>query len=254
MSGSLSISSIATNNINDMFLNMETQVNYMYYTLGLVNKNSYELPYYQHFINILFVFIVIIIFYVIYRDYVFRRADIKSRCSEIEDTLEINKALEQPFKYNIYIVNKNFSDDIINKYSICIRYDFINEKTFVDYGEQDKLNELLFSEALSENANVSDSSVVSIGFSYFDLEELQRKYMYYTDNNNKIFYIDKSKITSDSYMYIITGYDNKRIVNDESAIKLLKFIKNYGYDNTISLSPVYNILYAIDHKRNTTTI
>jgi hypothetical protein len=254
MSSSLSISAIVTNKINDIILGLDTYVNYIFYTLALVNKNSYELPYYQHFINILFVFIVIIILYVIYRDYIFRRAGLKSRCSDIQDTLNINKVLDEPFTYNIYIVNKNYSDSILTNYSVCIRYDFVNEKTYIDFGKKEDLNELLFSEIVSKDNNISDSSVLSLGFSYFDLDELQQKYMQYTDNNSKIFYLDKSRMTSDNYIYVITSYDNKRITNDKSASDLLKFIKSYGYDNSKNLSPIYNLLYAIDNKKNSVII
>lgn len=254
MSSSLSIYTIVINKINDIILDLDTYVNYIYYTLALVNKNSYELPYYQHFINILFVFIVIIILYVIYRDYIFRRAGLKSRCSEIQDTLNINKVLDEPFNYNIYIVNKNYSDSILTNYSICMRYDFANEKTYIDYGKKEDLNELLFSEIVSKDNNISDSSVLSLGFSYFDLDELQQKYMQYTDNNSKIFYLDKSRMTSENYIYVITTYDNKRITNDKSAADLLKFIKSYGYDNSKNLSPIYNLLYAIDNKKNSVVI
>lgn len=254
MSNSLSISTILTNKISDIILSIDTYVNYIYYTLALVNKNSYELPYYQHFINILFIFIIIIIMYVIYRDYVFRKAGLKSRCSEIEDTININKALDEPFTYSIYIVKKNYSDKILTDYSLCLRYDFVNEKTFIDFGKNENLNELLFSETVSKDYNVSDSSVLSLGFSYFDLDELQQKYIQYTDNNNKIFFLDKTRMTSDNYIYVITRYDNKRIKNDKSASDLLKFIKSYGYDNSKNLSPIYNLLYAIDNKKNSVII
>jgi hypothetical protein len=254
MSSSSSISSIVNTKVNEVALSVETQVNYIFYTLALVNENSYKLPYYQHFINVLFVFIVIIILYVIYRDYIFRSAGLKSRCSEIEDTLEINRALEEPFKYNIYIVQKTFSDKILTNYSICIRYDFVNERTFVDFGSQDILNELLFTETVSDDYNISDSSVLSSGFSYFDLGELQQKYIQYTDNNSKLFFVDKAKMTGDNYLYVITGYDNKILTNDEAATKLLKFVKSYGYDNTVNLSPIYNLLYAIDHKKNSVLV
>lgn len=251
---SANISNIVNNKLIDIVVSIETQINYILYTLALVNKNSYELPYYQHFLNILFIFIVIIILYVIYRDYIFRGAGLKSRCSEIEDTLVINKALEYPFNYNIYIVRKNFSDNILTKYSLCIRYDFVNEKTVIDFGTKEHLNELLFSENVSTDSTISDSSVLSLGFSYFDLDELQQKYIRYTDNNNKIFYLDKTRMSSDNYLYIITRYDDKRIVGDESANKLLKFVKSYGYDNTKNLSPIYNLLYAVDNKKNSVII
>lgn len=251
---SANISNIVNNKLIEIVVSIETKINYIFYTLSLVNKNSYELPYYQHFLNILFIFIVIIILYVIYRDYIFRGAGLKSRCSEIEDTLAINKALDYPFNYNIYIVHKNFADSVLTKYSLCIRYDFVNEKTVIDFGRKEHLNELLFAENVSSNYNISDSSVLSLGFSYFDLDELQQKYINYTDENNKIFYFDKTRMTSDNYLYIITRYDDKRIVGDESANKLLKFVKSYGYDNTKNLSPIYNLLYAIDNKKNSVII
>jgi hypothetical protein len=254
MSSSASISSIAYNKLNDIIINIETQIKYIYFTLALVNKNSYELPYYQHFINILFVFIVILVGFVIYRDYIFKRADMRSRCSDIQDTLEINNALDEPFKYNIYIVSKQNTDKILTNYSIRMRYDFVNEKTFIDFGKKDNISEILFTETVSNDYKNNDSSVLSSGFSYFDLDELQQKFIQYIDGDNKIYFIDKARVTSDNYLYVITREDNKKVLNDQSAIKLLNFIKSYGYDNSKSLSPIYNLLYAVDNKKNNVVI
>ena len=45
---------------------------------------------YQLFINILFLFIVGIILYILYRDYIYRIASKMTRCSDVNDIIDFN--------------------------------------------------------------------------------------------------------------------------------------------------------------------
>ena len=74
------------------------------------------------------------------------------------------------------------------------------------------------------------------------------------DNNDKSFYINKKIITGENYMYIVAESDNKKILKDKYAKRLSRFIRKYGFDNSTELSPIYNILYALEHKKNSVTI
>jgi hypothetical protein len=51
------------------------------------------------------------------------------------------------------------------------------------------------------------------------------------------------------YKYYITSSLDERLTDDNS-IRLANFIKRYGYNDNISIDPIYNILYAIESKKN----
>ena len=49
--------------------------------------------------------------------------------------------------------------------------------------------------------------------------------------------------------YYITSSNDKKLT-DDSSIQLANFVKKFGYNDSINLDPVYNILYAIESKKN----
>jgi len=196
---------------------------------------------------LLFIFIVIVILYIFYRDLVYRDASKIKRCREIEDTIQINKSYENPYVYRVYIIQKKLANDILNNYSICFEYNFIKEITNVYFGKPENVEGLIFSDYNS------DKSFLSNGFSYFSLEKLDTSFLQY-DNGGKLFYINKKIITDDNYLYIVATPDNRKILDNVYAKKLAKFVKKFGFDYTTELSPIYNILYAIEHNKNSATI
>ena len=237
-----------------IILNIEANAQYVFYTLSLIKNNTYKIPYYQHFINLLFICIVNVIFYILYRDLVYRDASKIKRCRDITDTIEINKTYEKPQVYRVNIIQKNLANDILNNFSICLEYDFINEKTIVYFGKSENVNGLTFSDYVSETDNSNlNKSRFSNAFSYFSLDKLDTEFLQY-DNGEKLFYINKKIITDGNYLYIVATPDNKKILDDVYAKKLAKFVKRFGFDNTTELSPIYNILYAIEHNKNSATI
>jgi len=240
--------------LRKILINIEANAQYVFYTLSLVKNNTTNLTYYQHFINLLFIFIVVIIIYILYRDLVYRDASNIKRCREIEDTIEINKDYEKPYVYRIYIIEKSLSRDILNNFSICLEYDFINENTNVIFGKSENVKPFTFSDYVSETDSKNiNKSRFSNAFTYFNLDKLDTEFLMY-DNGEKKLYINKKIITDVNYMYIVAESDNKKILNDKYTKRLSKFIRKYGFDNSTELSPIYNILYAIEHKKNSVTI
>jgi len=239
---------------HNFLLNIEANAQYVFYTLSLIKNNTYKIPYYQHFINLLFIFIVIVILYILYRDLVYRDASKIKRCRDIEDTIEINKTYEKPYVYRVYIIQKNLAKDILNNYSICLEYDFTREMTNIYFGKPENVNGLTFSDYVSEtdSPNLNKSRFYN-AFSYFSLDKLDTNFLQY-DNGEKLFYINKKIITDGNYLFIVATPDNKKILDDVYAKKLARFVKRFGFDNTTELSPIYNILYAIEHNKNSATI
>jgi len=231
---------------------------YFFYNLSLIFKNP--ISYYQLFINILFIFIVIMITYVLYLDIIYKVSDNIPRCKEIKKIVKINYEIDKPYVYRIYIVDKSFSTTILDNYSLCLEYDFINEKTDIIFGNKIHINSI----TISDESPVDINNPLNISkkikaFSYFDLKNLDHKYIEYIDYDNvtdtklKSYYINKNIILRKSYSFIVTDGDNKYL-NNKEANQLKKFVKEYGYDNKIPPTAVYNIIYAIEHHKNTDII
>ena len=231
---------------------------YFFYNLSLIFKNS--ISYYQLFINILFIFIVIMITYVLYLDIIYKVSDNIPRCKEIKKIVKINYEIEKPYVYRIYIVDKSFTTTILDNFSICLEYDFINEKTDIIFGNKININRI----TISDESPVDINNPLNISkklkaFAYFDLENLDNKYIEYidyddiTDTKLKSFYINKNIILRKSYSFIVTDGDNKYL-NNKEANQLKKFVKEYGNDNKIPPTAIYKIIYAIEHHKNTDII
>lgn len=234
---------LAFKQYNNFIFNFELFAEYIFYTLTLVKNKTISLPYYQHFINIIFIFLIIIILYILYRDITYRNADKSRRCIDIEDTIKINSKLSEPYNYNIFIINKNDTKDMLKKFCLCIKYDFVNEKSDVIFGARNYIEHMLYS-----SKNIND--MYSKAFSVFNLNKLDVDLITYENT----YYINKSVITSPEYLYIITTSDNNVILKDRYSVELSRFVKKYGYDNSTSLAPIYNILYAIDNQKNKNSI
>jgi len=199
---------------------------------------------YQIFINILFIFIIGIIIYILYRDYIYRIASKMTRCTDINDIININlDTNDNSYIYNIYIVHVNNTNNIIKDFVLKLEYNFLTEETNIIYGENKIIAPVLF----SPNDNISK---ISNAFYIFDLTEKKKKFVdYYDTENNNVYFFDKKKLATKQYKYYITSSNDKKLI-DESSIQLANFVKKYGYNDNINLDPVYNILYAIESKKN----
>jgi hypothetical protein len=206
---------------------------------------SFVLDYkYQVFINILFLFIIFGILYVLYRDYIYRIASKMTRCTDITDIINLNiKDNDNSYIYNIYIVHVNNSNNIIKDFILKFEYNFLTEETGITFGEQKILLPLLF----SPTDNVSK---MKNAFYIFDLAEKKKRYIdYFEKSSGKVFFLDRKKMATKKYKYYITSNTDEKL-SDEHSIRLANFIKKYAYDDSINIDPIYNILYAIESKKN----
>jgi len=233
-------------NLNKSSVIFDDFAKMFFFELSLIFKKN--LSYHQIMINMLFIFIVIIISYVIYLDIINRESGKKNRCVEILNIYNVNSEKTKPYFYKIYIVNDLFKDSLLSDFSICITYDFIKEKTEIIFGKTKNARILTtaYSQISRKNKDV-DPKINA--FTYFDLSTLEYDYIKYNDPEDGFLYIDKNIITRSNFLYIITSNDNKYLKDNESN-QLVNFVKEYGYDNTKPVSPIYNILYAIDNHKN----
>lgn len=199
---------------------------------------------YQKFINVLFILIILGIFYLLYRDYIYRIASKMTRCTDINDIININlDTNDNSYIYNIYIVHVSNTNNIIKDFVLKLEYNFLTEETNIIIGEHKIIAPVLF----SPNDNISK---ISNAFYIFDLTEKKKKFVdYYDTENNNVYFFDRKKMATKQYKYYITSSNDKKLT-DDSSIQLANFVKKYGYNDSINLDPVYNILYAIESKKN----
>jgi hypothetical protein len=167
-----------------------------------------------------------------------------TRCTDINDIIDFNiNDNDNSYIYNIYIVHVNNTNNILKDYILRLEYNFIKEETNITFGDKNIISSVLF----APNDTVSK---ISNAFSIFDLEKKKKKIIDYYNKDTQVTYnFDKKKLATKKYKYYITSSEDKRLT-DQSSILLANFIKKYGYNNNINLDPIYNILYAIENKRN----
>lgn len=204
-----------------------------------------KVSYYQLFIiNLLFLLIVFGILYVLYRDYIYRDASRMKRCTDINDIININiNDNDNSYIYNIYIVHVNNINNIVKDYILKLEYNFLTEETNILFGEHKIISPVLF----SPSDNVGK---MSNAYYIFDLADKKKRYVdYYDKDSGKVFYLDRKKMATKKYKYYITSsFDEK--LTDDNSVRLANFIKRYGYNDNISIDPIYSILYAIESKKN----
>jgi hypothetical protein len=233
-----------TNDIRTLFLNIDDSS--IEYINELALLQGIQISNYQIFINIFFLLIIFGTFYILYRDYIYRIASKMTRCADIGDIVNLNIDInDDTYIYNIYIVHVNNSKNILKDFIIKLEYNFIEEKTNIIYGEYKNILPVLFS---STNKNINK---ISNGFYIFDLEEKDKKYISYYDKDDRenIYYFDRSKLINKKYKYFVTSNNNKKLT-DNNSLQLAYFVRRFSYNDNISLDPIYNILYAIENKKN----
>lgn len=228
--------------IQTLFKNIEGNSDNYINRLSSISDN--KISNYLIGINILFLIIMVIILYILYRDYVYRIASKMTRCTDINDIIDFNiNDNDNSYIYIIYIVHVNNTNNILKDYILRLEYNFVKEETKITFGKNNIMSPVLFSP--------TDSiSKFSSAFSIFDLAEKKQKYIdYYNKDNEKTYNIDKKKLATKKYKFYITSNDDNRLT-DESSLQLANFVKKYGYNQNINLDPIYNILYAIENKKN----
>lgn len=214
------------------------------YMADLLFLTETKISNYQIFINILFLLIILGIFYLLYRDYIFRIASKMTRCADINEIINLNlDTNDNSYIYNIYIVHVNNTNNVAKDFILKLEYNFLAEETNIIFGENKIIAPVLFSPSDNIGKN-------SHAFYIFDLAEKKKKFVdYYDTEDNKVFFIDRKKMATKQYKYYITSNSDKKLT-DESSIHLANFVKKFGYNDSINLDPVYNILYAIESKKN----
>ena len=88
------------NDINTLFVNIEKISENYINEISYISDN--QISKYQIAINILFLILIVIILYILYRDYVYRIASKMTRCTDINDIIDFNiNDNDNSYIYNI---------------------------------------------------------------------------------------------------------------------------------------------------------
>uniref|UniRef100_A0A6C0LAK3 Uncharacterized protein n=1 Tax=viral metagenome TaxID=1070528 RepID=A0A6C0LAK3_9ZZZZ len=236
-------------NINNIINDIQVMINGIdetsnQYLLEITTIADNKVSNYQIIINVLFLLIIFGTFYVLYRDYIYRIANKMTRCSDINEIINMNiNNNDNSYIYNIYIAHVNNSNNVATDFVLKFEYNFLAEETKIIIGQPKIISPVLFSP--SDNISKMNSA-----FYVFDLAEKKKKYVdYYDKETDKVLFIDRKKMATKKYKYYITSSLDEKLTDDNSIL-LAQFIKKYGYNDNINLDPIYNILYAIESKKN----
>ena len=136
--------------------------------------------------------------------------------------IENNNRIKKPFVYNIIIINNDLIDTSTSKYILKITYDFIRQKTIIDYG--------------TDNGKYNDGSE---SFLYFNLRTMKSEII---EN------IDANILSEERFKYILVDDNNNKLPLDETSRDLIKFTKIYSKNENYSINIINDILFAKNNR------
>lgn len=239
-------------------LELESISEYSYNSIQKAFYNLLSVSYYQYFINIIFIILVFIILYILYRDIIYRNANNIKRCKILKNNINANMSYEYPFVYKIYIIEKDKLNDLLEEYVVVLKYNFNNKNNndnpsyYFNTKNYNNINKVLISDNKNDNyKSILDDSLSKNKFTYFDLNDMKFKYLSYKIDDEHYF-LNKTLLNSENYEYVVTTADDQIISEkkDKNVKKLAKFVRDYGYDTTTQLTPLFNIIYSVEYKKN----
>lgn len=250
-------------------LELESISEYGYNSILKAFYNLLSVSYYQYFINIIFIILVFIILYILYRDIIYRNANNIKRCKILKNNINANMSYENPFVYNIYIIEKDKLNDLLDEYVVVLKYNFNkytdskdnnpNPSYYFNTKNYKNINKVLISDNKIDKyktiLNIEDTSgednMSNNKFTYFDLNNMKHQYLKYKIDD-EYYFINKTLLNSENYEYVVTTADNQKISEkkDKNVKKLAKFVRDYGYDTATQLAPLFNIIYSVEYRKN----
>jgi Ca2+/Na+ antiporter len=192
--------------------------------------NETKTNYNEVLFSFIFIAIISIISIVLYWDNIYTDAKKLSKCGKIINTIENNNRMKKPFIYNIIIINNDLIDTTTSKYILKITYDFMKNKTVIDYGTDD--------------GNYGDGDEIieaqkELVFYYFNLRTMK---------SEKIANIDANVLNESRFKYILVDDNNNKLPHDETAQDLIKFTKIYSKNENYNINIINDIFYAKNNR------
>ena len=267
--------------------------------------NNTSANYNEVIFSFIFISIISILSIVLYWDNIYTDSKKLSKCGKLINIIEENNKKKNPFVYNIIVMNNDLINTSTSHYVLKITYDFIKNKTIVDFGTDKgnyedgsesfkkpdyltllksysgKLNNLKetknnlnneiekLSKTSTQEANLEklriDLTTITTELSIIqneydklmilikkDEEKADKAYFFYfnlkTMKSEKIETIDANIINSETYKYILVDEYNKKVPYEESSKELIKFTKNYSYNEFYNINIINDIIYAKNNR------
>lgn len=246
--------------------------------------NNTSANYSEVIFSFIYISIISILSIVLYWDNIYTDSKKLSKCGTLINIIEDNNKKKNPFVYNIIIMNNDLINTSTSHYVLKIIYDFIKNKTTVDFGTDngtyedgvvsfkkpdyvsllktnrenlEKINKEL--KHMSDGAEKTDKQKekVSIEGKIKELEKLRDNsikdsaFFYLnlkTMKSEKIENIDPDIINTETYKYLLVDEYNKKIPYDKTSKELIKFTKNYSNNEFYNMNVVNDIIYAKNNR------
>lgn len=271
--------------------------------------NNTSANYNEVIFSFIFISIISILSIVLYWDNIYTDSKKLSKCGKLINIIEENNKKKNPFVYNIIVMNNDLINTSTSHYVLKITYDFIKNKTIVDFGTDKgnyedgsesfkkpdyltllksysgKLNKLketknnlnneieklddIIQKTSTQDANLAklriDLTTITRELTTTqdeydklmilikkDEEKADKAYFFYfnlkTMKSEKIETIDANIINSETYKYILVDEYNKKVPYEESSKELIKFTKNYSYNEFYNINIINDIIYAKNNR------
>jgi hypothetical protein len=246
--------------------------------------NNTSANYNEVIFSFIYISIISILSIVLYWDNIYTDSKKLSKCGTLINIIEDNNKKKNPFVYNIIIMNNDLINTSTSHYVLKLTYDFIKNKTTVDFGTDKGTYEdgvlsfkkpdyvsLLKSynydlaQIIKELKDMSDSDdktkkkkdKETIERNIKELEKLRDNsikdsaFFYLnlkTMKSEKIENIDPDIINTETYKYLLVDEYNKKIPYDKTSKELIKFTKNYSNNEFYNINVINDIIYAKNNR------
>jgi hypothetical protein len=246
--------------------------------------NNTSANYNEVIFSFIYISIISILSIVLYWDNIYTDSKKLSKCGTLINIIEDNNKKKNPFVYNIIIMNNDLINTSTSHYVLKLTYDFIKNKTTVDFGTDKGTYEdgvlsfkkpdyvsLLKSynynleQIKKELEDMSDGDVKTkkekdketIERNIKELERLRdnsikdNAFFYLnlkTMKSEKIENIDPDIINTETYKYLLVDEYNKKISYDKTSKELIKFTKNYSNNEFYNINVINDIIYAKNNR------
>jgi hypothetical protein len=246
--------------------------------------NNTSANYNEVIFSFIYISIISILSIVLYWDNIYTDSKKLSKCGTLINIIEDNNKKKNPFVYNIIIMNNDLINTSTSHYVLKLTYDFIKNKTTVDFGtdkgtyedgvlsfkkpdyvsllksynyDLEQITKELIDMSDGDDKTKKEKDKETIERNIKELEKLRDNsikdsaFFYLnlkTMKSEKIENIDPDIINTETYKYLLVDEYNKKISYDKTSKELIKFTKNYSNNEFYNINVINDIIYAKNNR------
>jgi hypothetical protein len=246
--------------------------------------NNTSANYNEVIFSFIYISIISILSIVLYWDNIYTDSKKLSKCGTLINIIEDNNKKKNPFVYNIIIINNDLINTSTSHYVLKLTYDFIKNKTTVDFGtdkgtyedgvlsfkkpdyvsllksynyDLEQITKELIDMSDGDDKTKKEKDKETIERNIKELEKLRDNsikdsaFFYLnlkTMKSEKIENIDPDIINTETYKYLLVDEYNKKISYDKTSKELIKFTKNYSNNEFYNINVINDIIYAKNNR------